>query len=296
MKLTKKLQHVICLPVTTMKPLRALLVAVASLAVVYATVLGLAIRAKPYLTFVPLRRLIANNFPAKRDVFLTCQGLRLHGWFVPGPSKKHVLFAHGCAGNVSCYQAQLDLFRELGCSVWLFDYPGFGISEGSPTEAGCHAAARAFYDEMRKVAAPEDIVLAGISLGGAVMGRLATQVPHSALVLIATFVNPRYLLQTFWRPLWLWSFVADHFNLDADLRTLAAKPNTRATVFHSKTDGLIDFCHAQRNAKTLRCPLVEVGGWHGDPDFGDDATAHLSTLIHCAHNTPETLKEGMQWT
>lgn len=270
-----------------MKLGRAAMITACILALVYVSVLLVAVAAKPHLTFLPMQRSIASCFPSKVDVFVTSQGARVHGWFVPGNpgySGKHVLFAHGNGGNVSYYQAQVSLFLELGCSVWTFDYPGFGQSEGRPTEAGCHSAAYAFYEEVRKVAEPNDIVLAGFSLGGAVAGRLATRVPHHALVLIATFVNPRYLVKTIAWPLWLWSFVATEFDLEADLRTLAHP--TRAAIYHSRTDGLIDFCHAERNAATLGCPVVEIGGWHGEPLFDAAALDNLRTVIHASECLP----------
>jgi pimeloyl-ACP methyl ester carboxylesterase len=217
------------------------LLAGAIVALFYIAVLSLALVSKPYLTFVPTRSEIANCLPKKQDLFLPFEGGRLHGWYVPGQSGVHVLVAHGNGGNVSYYQALTSLFLGLGCSVLMFDYPGFGRSDGQPSEAGCHAAARLFYDELlRRTVSPADIVLAGMSLGGAVAGRLATQVPHRALLLLSTFVSPRFLLHTLYRPLWLWSFVADQFVLEDDLRELAkqdpARAAARCLVLHSKTD------------------------------------------------------------
>jgi fermentation-respiration switch protein FrsA (DUF1100 family) len=45
----------------------------------------------------------------------------------------------------------LDLLENLGESVLVFDYPGYGLSEGKPSEAGCYAAADAAYDWLGRV-------------------------------------------------------------------------------------------------------------------------------------------------
>src|SRR5438046_2954266 len=70
-------------------------------------------------------------------------------------------------------------------------YPGYGRSGGSPTEAGCYAAADAAFDWLTAAqqVAPEDILLYGTSLGGGVAIDLASRRPHRALVLSSTFTS-----------------------------------------------------------------------------------------------------------
>src|SRR5262249_1596054 len=79
-----------------------------------------------------------------QDVWLADeQGTKLHAWWLPPetPEAGAVLVAHGNGGNVSHRGAlAADLRRTLGAGVLIFDYPGYGKSEGKPTEAGCYAA------------------------------------------------------------------------------------------------------------------------------------------------------------
>jgi fermentation-respiration switch protein FrsA (DUF1100 family) len=115
-------------------------------------------------------------------------------WFPLAEAQGAVLICHSRAGNLSLELGQRDLLGwqgELGCSVFIFDYPGYGRSAGRPSEAGCYAAAKAAYDwltQVQKVPA-QRILIYGRSLGTAVAVDLASQRPHRALVLVAPFTS-----------------------------------------------------------------------------------------------------------
>ena len=84
--------------------------------------------------------------PDIEDVwFSSADGTRLHGWFAEAKDPRTVaLFAHGNGGSIADRRGVLKLFRDrLGASVFLFDYRGYGRSEGSPSERGVLADARA---------------------------------------------------------------------------------------------------------------------------------------------------------
>jgi fermentation-respiration switch protein FrsA (DUF1100 family) len=134
--------------------------------------------------------------PRTQDIWLTDEtGTRLHAWWLPGetPEAGAVLVAHGNGGNVS-HRGPLavDLRRTLGAGVLLFEYPGYGKSEGTPTEAGCYAAGEAalrWLNEEAKVPTSR-VVLLGESLGGGTAVELAARHPDCrALVLVFTFTT-----------------------------------------------------------------------------------------------------------
>ena len=110
----------------------------------------------------------------------TGDGERIHGLWFPEPNADGaLLYCHGNAGNVSHrIGASLWLAKNLNKSVLAFDYPGFGKSDGRPTEAGCYAAADAAYDWLAQKFPRERIILFGKSLGGGVAVELATRRPH----------------------------------------------------------------------------------------------------------------------
>jgi len=125
--------------------------------------------------------------------FQSAGGTRLHGWYVPAKNPRAVvLFCHGNAGNITHRAGVLDMLHSrVGASVLIFDYRGYGRSEGKPNEAGVLAdarAARRWLADREKIA-ETDIVLMGESIGGAVAVDLAARDGARALVLESTFNN-----------------------------------------------------------------------------------------------------------
>ena len=127
------------------------------------------------------------------DVYLSAaDGTKLHGWYVPHDEPMaHILFLHGNAGNLTHRADVLRDLQQLGASVFILDYRGYGKSEGSPNEQGVlqdARAARTWFAE-RSGIAENDIVLLGRSLGGGVAVDLTTDVIPRALILESTFTS-----------------------------------------------------------------------------------------------------------
>lgn len=138
---------------------------------------------------------------AHEDVWLTAEdGVRIHGWYLPVPRARWVtLVSHGNAGNISHrLDRALLLQARLRSSVFLWDYRGYGASEGSPDEAGTYRDARAAYRYLveEKQVKADELVLFGESLGSAVSLELALAHPAAALVLEAPFTSVRDLART----------------------------------------------------------------------------------------------------
>ncbi len=101
------------------------------------------------LLFAPAKFPEGNWRPAGLEFedarFASADGTHLHGWFVPHDSPRAViLFAHGNGGNIT-HRAEMlrALHDRMHVAVMIFDYRGYGRSEGSPDEAGILADARA---------------------------------------------------------------------------------------------------------------------------------------------------------
>jgi len=121
--------------------------------------------------------------------FTTADGVRLHGWFLRAgqrPAAATVIFFHGNGGNISYADwVGVNLSRR-GFDVLLFDYRGYGRSEGALTdERGIYADADAAYDFVvrERGAPPERLALYGQSLGTAAAVDVASRRPCGALVL-----------------------------------------------------------------------------------------------------------------
>lgn len=125
--------------------------------------------------------------------FEAADGVRLHGWYAGHPDPRAViLFNHGNAGNVTNRVGILDaLTRRAGASVLVYDYRGYGRSDGKPNEPGLYADARAARAWLAERAGLEshEIVLMGESLGGAVAVELAASDGCRALVLDSAFTS-----------------------------------------------------------------------------------------------------------
>jgi len=123
----------------------------------------------------------------------TEDGVRLHAFWVRAPqqTRRAILFLHGNAGNASHRLPNAQQMAALGADVLLLDYRGYGLSEGSPTEAGVYADARA---GLAHLTGPRDlpeerIVLFGRSLGGAVAIDLARDRGLAGVILESTFAS-----------------------------------------------------------------------------------------------------------
>jgi fermentation-respiration switch protein FrsA (DUF1100 family) len=185
-----------------------------------------------------------------QDVELhTASGTRIHAWWCPvkdwQPAQGSLLYCHGNAGNLSCRSDAVALWQhELGISVLIFDYPGYGRSEGTPTEAGCYASAEAAYLWLTRTmnVPPESVLLYGGSLGGGVAVDLASRQPHRALILVKTFTSIPDAAQSVypWLPArWLVRNRFDNFEK-------IGRCTRPIFIAHGTADRLISFAQGKR--------------------------------------------------
>jgi fermentation-respiration switch protein FrsA (DUF1100 family) len=185
-----------------------------------------------------------------RDVeFQTGDGVSLHAWWCPTdgwePSQGALLYCHGNAGNLS-HRGPLiaDWQRHTGQAVLIFDYPGYGRSSGSPSEAGCYAAGEAAYDWLTQTMnVPGDrILLYGKSLGGSIATELATHRPHRALILTSAFTSIPDMAQA------LYPFLPARWLVRTRFDNLAKVGSCPRPVFlaHGSADRLIPCSQGER--------------------------------------------------
>ncbi len=184
------------------------------------------------------------------DVWYTlADGTKIHGWWAAPsdwkPEDGAVLWCHGNAGNLSYRGHSMIFWVQTGhMGVLLFDYPGYGKSTGTATEASCCSSADAGYDWLvkeRKVSG-ERIILYGGSLGGGVAIDLASRRPHRALLVVSTFTSFADMAQTtFWFLPARWMVTNKYDNL-----AKIAECKKPTFFIHSKADGLIPFAMGQK--------------------------------------------------
>jgi fermentation-respiration switch protein FrsA (DUF1100 family) len=172
---------------------------------------------------------------------VTEDGVSLHAWHLPvAGSRFTVLLCHGNGGNISHrLDRVLIMHAKLAVDVLLFDYRGYGRSEGSPDEAGTYRDARAAYRYLREERglAPDRIVLFGESLGAAVAINLALEREARALVLESPFTSIREMAREVYPFLPVGRFLRTRYD------NLEKVPRLRVPtlVMHGERDGIVPF-------------------------------------------------------
>ena len=209
----------------------------------------------------------------KRDVtLLSAEGTKIHAWWCPRDGAMGaLLYCHGNGGNLSGRAPWYrDLQQALNVSVLAIDYPGYGKSDGRPSEQGCYAAAEAGFDWLvneQKVPAVQ-IILFGESLGGGVTTEIATRRPCRALVLYCSFLSVPDVGQHHYRFLPVRRFMRNRFDNLSKIRGLSVP----VFIAHGDADGVIPPAQARQLFEAANKPKAiywEPGAGHVmDPSTG----------------------------
>ncbi len=158
---------------------------------------------QPSMVFFPYREL--SSTPVEwgleyEDILFEAEdGTDLNGWYIPRQGSDQVLlFFHGNAGNISHRGESVAIFHRLDLNVFIFDYRGYGHSQGKPSEAGLYEDARAAWHYLTVTRGIDEanIVIFGRSLGAAVASKLASEVQPQALILESAFSSARDVAKT----------------------------------------------------------------------------------------------------
>lgn len=183
-------------------------------------------------------------------------GKKLHCWYYKvANATKTILFNHGNAGNLSSRNSILNLLTQTGASVFIYDYEGFGKSEGLPTIDGICENGLAVYDHLVNQVGvkPENLIVYGESLGTGVAMYLADEKPVAAVILQSGFSSLRTIAQESYPTLRAFpSFLFPAQQLDT--LTLAKKPHPPLLIVHGVLDRVVPYSHAQRLYKEASEP------------------------------------------
>nr|NIQ00371.1 alpha/beta hydrolase [Nitrospinaceae bacterium]NIR54449.1 alpha/beta hydrolase [Nitrospinaceae bacterium]NIS84868.1 alpha/beta hydrolase [Nitrospinaceae bacterium]NIT81680.1 alpha/beta hydrolase [Nitrospinaceae bacterium]NIU43951.1 alpha/beta hydrolase [Nitrospinaceae bacterium] len=124
--------------------------------------------------------------------FQAKDGVKLHGWYVPHPEPAaSLLFFHGNAGNLSHRLDNILVLQSLRLNIFIFDYRGYGRSEGDPGETGILLDGQAAYDTLmsRPGVSPQKLFIFGRSLGGSFAAQIAAKNPVAGVIIESCFTN-----------------------------------------------------------------------------------------------------------
>ncbi|MCU7524959.1 MAG: alpha/beta hydrolase [Ignavibacteria bacterium] len=148
-------------------------------------------------------KLPGNNIPDSliKQVTFKSGGNTLYGYWVKGENYYNsftILYCHGNKENIDNYWDRIMYLHQLGVNVFIFDYRGFGMSEGTSSEVGMHEDAEAAWNfiKVNYAVKPASLILYGYSLGNVASIYLAAEVVKPmALIAEAPFASANSLTQ-----------------------------------------------------------------------------------------------------
>lgn len=212
-------------------------------------------------------------FPSKEirktpsDIELSYETIKLEhendiycGWFIQGTYKntitknKCIMLFNGNSGNSSFRLNYLEKLSEIGFSILMFDYPGFGNSTGIPNEKSCVKCANLFYNHLisENNFFYKDIIFYGESIGGSIATSLALLTNIKYLIVQSTFTDIKDIIKN------ILSFdilminnigfeTLENLKIRHKLNKINKKMKTM--VIHSDNDELIDISHGNKLSK-----------------------------------------------
>jgi fermentation-respiration switch protein FrsA (DUF1100 family) len=213
---------------------------------------------------------------------------RIHGWYFPTSSPDNVkkvpvvLFCHGNAGNISHRLETAELILSLGADILLFDYRGYGKSDGSPSENNVYADAEACYNWLmeQKGVRPQDIILFGRSLGGAVAIELARRIKCGGLIVESSFTSVREMGKKMFPIFPVKRLLKCKFNSIGKIRSVTCP----VLVTHSPDDDLVPFEMGRQLFAAANEPkqFVTLRGGHNEREYLVDSiyTVALRDFLH----------------
>ena len=198
-------------------------------------------------------------------VFESGDGLLLSGWYIGAEGSEFtVLFCHGNGGNIAHRLDSINIFHNMGLNCFIFDYRGYGNSQGKPSEEGTYLDAGAAYKwltEEKKIQ-PDNIIIFGRSLGGSIAAQLASQVEAGALIIESTFTSYADIGSKFY------PYMPVRWFARFSYRTIDYIRDVRCPVMliHSRNDELMPFEFGLELYEAANEPkeFVEIFGSHND--------------------------------
>jgi pimeloyl-ACP methyl ester carboxylesterase len=222
----------------------------------------------------------------------------VRAWWIPSADRhaKVVLYLHGNDGNVSTSMGEVAPLRELGYSIFMIDYRGYGISDGSfPSEANVYQDAEAAWAHLVHTGVePSDLYIYGHSLGGAVAIDLATHHPEAGGLIVESSFTSIYEMAMLDKR---YALLPVKLFLNQRFESLSKVPMLRVPVLyiHGTADEIVPFEMGRRlfdaTAGFKRLAAID-GGRHdnnsvvGGPAFRSAITAFIEDTSALRASSP----------
>jgi uncharacterized protein len=230
----------------------------------------------------------AYQLPYEEIFFMTEDGKKLHGWWIPSANSKApiLLLCHGQGGNISDRLPKALTWHRLGASVFLFDYRGYGKSEGRPSEKGLYLDGHAAYHWASHRFPKSRVFLYGASLGGGVATELAVNHPEATgLILENAFTSIEGMAQHRYANLPVKWLLSNRF----DNKEKISQIKIPVMIFHSRSDEVIPYQMGQELYEAAPIPkyFVRLSGPH-DEAYSRSGVSYTTPLRRFLED-PESL-------
>jgi hypothetical protein len=236
-----------------------------------------------FALFFPERSLSATPQAeglAYEDVwFPASDGVVLHGWLVPAPGARvTLLWFHGNAGNIGDRVPNIVfLHRRLRANVFIFDYRGYGRSQGSHFDLSEEATYRDGEGALAYLGTRADlgrtqIVYFGRSLGAAIAVEMARRQPPAALILESPFTTLKDIARVHY-PFLPLSFLRTKYESLRKIREIRVP----LLILHGDRDEVVPLEHARRLHAVANEPkhLYVIRGAHHNDTYVVGGAAYL---------------------
>ena len=209
------------------------------------------------------------DLPFEDIWFTSSDAVRLHGWLIPASSPHNLLlFCHGNGGNISHRLDNIRLLRNIGVSVFIFDYRGYGRSQGRISEKGFYLDSEAAYEVARKWVEKNGakFVVFGRSLGGIAATHLGATKQCDGLILESTFTNMGAMAGTHYPLPFAESLLKHRLNAVGQI----VKVRIPKLFFHGDKDRIVPIKLGRRLFEAAPNPkefVVLPGAGHNDTYF-----------------------------
>ncbi len=212
----------------------------------------------------------------------TANGEKISARFYENPSAAQtILFSHGNAEDLQTADSLIKELQKNGFAVLVYDYRGYGTSEGTPTEEHVYQDIDAAYEyltEKLKIP-PEKIIAHGRSLGAAVAIDLAARKKLGGLIVESSFVSAFRVLTKY--PI----LPFDKFKNITKIKNI----NCPVLFIHGKKDEVIPIWHGEKLFAAANQPRFSLwldGAGHNDI-YRIGGTTYLQRIRDFADNLPK---------
>jgi len=191
----------------------------------------------------------------------------LHGWLYRPQefaNKSLILFCHGNAGNISYRIDIINKLLKLKQPFFIFDYKGFGESDGETIINSTYNDAEICYKYLRdELKVDCDIVPVGESIGAFPASKLALNMGLKRLILIGG-INSISMIVNEKFPVKLLGLIVKG---DLDVGYILKDFEGKLMIIHSKTDEVVSFNNALKNKEVCgkdNVEIIEASGSHNN--------------------------------